>query len=169
MAATGAVRAARRAGSTAAMTVTTVPTATLHRMVVGVTGRLAPMSTPIRPLRAALAPWATATPSRMPSPDPTTPTMAASPSTLRSTWPREAPRARSSASSRERWPMSIEKVFTMMKAPTNRATPAKASKMVVKKLTPSWMADAFSAWMSAPVTASAPAGSTAATASRSSS
>ena len=124
------------------------------------------MSTPRAHLMAAFAPWAIRTPSPIPRAEPTTPTMAASPSTEPRTWPREAPRARSSASSRARWPMSIEKVLMMMKAPTNRATPAKTSRKVVKKPRPCWTAASLSASTSAPVTASAEGGRTSAMESR---
>ena len=103
------------------------------------------MSTPSAHLIAALAPWAISTPSAIPRAEPTTPTMAASPSTELSTWPREAPSARSRASSRARCPMSIEKVLTMMNAPTNRATPAKTRRKVVKKPRPCWTASSLSA------------------------
>ena len=81
MAATGAVRAARRAGSTAAATVTSVPTGRLMSTVADVSGRLVPMSTPSAHLMPAFAPWAISTPSAIPRAEPNTPTMAASPST----------------------------------------------------------------------------------------
>ena len=44
-----------------------------------------------------------------------------------STWRRVAPSARSMANSRRRWATVIEKALKMMKAPTNTATPPKAS------------------------------------------
>ena len=167
MAATGAVRAARRAGITAAATVTRVPTARLMRTVGSVIGRLVPMSTPSAHLMPAFAAWAMSTPKPIPSADPNAPTMAASLSTELRTWPREAPSARKRASSRARCPMSIENVLTMMNAPTKRATPAKTRRNVVKKPRPCWTASSLSASTSSPVTASAEAGSTSAMESRS--
>jgi hypothetical protein len=60
----------------------------------------------------------------------------------------------------------MEKVLTMMNDPTNSATPAKTSRKVVKKLSPVFSVEALSASSVVPVTASAVAGRTAATAAR---
>ena len=49
-------------------------------------------------------------------------------------WARLAPRARVSASSRIRWATMMEKVLRIRKIPTNRATAAKPSRMLLKKL-----------------------------------
>ena len=55
------------------------------------------------------------------------PRISASTATPASTWPRVAPTARSSANSRRRWATVMENVLKMMKAPTSRAAPEKAS------------------------------------------
>ncbi len=69
--------------------------------------------------------------------------------------------ARISAISRERWVTIIVKVFQMMKAPTNRAMPAKIMKRIPTIFRSFSMASAFSFATVLPVTASAPAGTTA--------
>ena len=54
----------------------------------------------------------------------------------------------------------IRNVFWMMKAPTNTATPAKASNPILRKLSPSLISAACSFCSVSPVTASTPAGRT---------
>ena len=61
-----------------------------------------------------------------------TPISSASTATGARIWPRVAPSARSIANSRVRWATVIEKVLKMMKAPTSTAAPASASSAGVR-------------------------------------
>ena len=108
-------------------------------------------------------------PSPRPRVPPSSPRTSASTSTEPVTWRRLAPRARSSASSRERWATRIEKVLTMRKAPTTRATPAKTSRKVSRKPIASCRSAALDSAASSPVTASRSPPSTSRTCSASSS
>ena len=63
-----------------------------------------------------------------------TPRTRASAATAKSTCRRVAPIERSRANSRRRWATEIENVLKMMKAPTSRAAPEKASSAGVRKL-----------------------------------
>jgi hypothetical protein len=73
-------------------------------------------------------PFAKPNPTKSPITEAITPTTRASKTTTRRTWRREAPSVRTVANSRARWATVIESVFAITKAPTNRATPPKASK-----------------------------------------
>jgi hypothetical protein len=78
-------------------------------------------------LNRALMPLAMPMPAPKPSSEAVRPSRSASPSTLSSTWRRIAPKERSMANSRSRCATVMEKALKMMKAPTIRATPPKAS------------------------------------------
>ena len=99
----------------------------------------------------------------------TRPIAAASTTMPPSTWRRVAPTERSSATSRRRWATRTLKVFQMTKEPTNTETAAKTSRMFVNMPRPSRTAAELSSASSRPVSASDPAGRTAAMSSRSSS
>ena len=83
---------------------------------------------------------ASSAPTPMPAPSPITdassPITTASTSTDPIIWRRLAPIARISASSRVRCATMIENVLRIRKMPTNSATPAKPSRMLLKKLEP---------------------------------
>ena len=135
-AAIGAMRAARRAGSSAATNVTITPSAMEITKVEPFTTRSdVGTSKPNAPITAR-NPMARPRPNPTPTSDASNPTSNASPSTEPRTCRPEAPSARSSASSRVRWAMTIENVLTMMNEPTNRAMIAKISRNVVKKPRP---------------------------------
>ena len=148
-AATGGTREARRAGRYAATTVTTSPSTMDTTTVRGFSSSPPPgMSRPMT-LNSARSPRASSTPSSSPVTPPRVPTTAASPSTEPRTWRRVAPTARSRASSRVRCATSIEKVFKMMKVPTNRATRANTSRKMLMKRSPSlidWALSSVTCW-----------------------
>ena len=157
----GSTLVARRAGTSAAATVTSVPTSIETTMVRGsscsdVLGRLKPTAS-MRTLR----PLATPRPIAMPIADAAAPSTTASMSRPRSTWRRVAPMARSRAISRDRCVMIIVNVFQMMKPPTKSAMPAKIMNRIPTIFSSSLMASAFSFETEAPVTASVPSGRTA--------
>ena len=83
-------------------------------------------------LRSASSPIAIATPATRPTNEAMRPMTPASAITERNTCPRLAPTIRSSASSLVRWPTVIEKVFKIVKPPTNSEIRAKTSSAVEK-------------------------------------
>jgi hypothetical protein len=137
IAATGAIRDARSAGSTAATTVTTTPTRNALMIAAGGT----PIGAICRPSTKLLKRYASPAPAPTPAARPSTaairPIATASVSTEPIIWRRLAPSARISASSRVRCATMIEKVFRIRNTPTNSATPAKPSSTFVRKLKPS--------------------------------
>ncbi len=144
-AAIGAIREARRAGSTAEATVTTTPTVKAA-IIEGAAMTAAPSGRSTASAeRTARSPLATPMPARMPRPDATTPVTRASIRIERRTWPPLAPIARNIAISLDRWATVMEKVLLMMKAPTKIAIPAKISRKILKG--PNSLAKA--AWSSA--------------------
>jgi hypothetical protein len=157
----GSTFVARRAGTSAETTVTSIPTSIPTTTVRGsscneVLGRRKPAE-----VMRTLSPLATPRPKAMPRAEAAVPSTVASTMRPRSTCRRVAPTARSSAISRERWVTIIVKVFQMMKAPTNRAMPAKTVKRIPTIFSSSLMASEFSFETAAPVTASVPSGTTA--------
>ena len=161
-ASTGATRVADQAGTTAATTVTTTPTSSAATTVRGSTAAaVVGTSRPIAPSRARI-PVARPTPPSRPMVADTRPIAAASTTMPPSTWRRVAPTERSSATSRRRWATSTLKVFQMTKEPTNTETAAKTSRMFVNMPRPSRTAAELSSASSRPVSASDPAGRTAA-------
>ena len=81
----------------------------------------------------ASRPTAMATPSPRPMIEASSPMTSASSITDRKTCPRLAPTIRKRASSLVRWPTVMEKVFKMVKPPTNSEIRAKTSRAVEKK------------------------------------
>ena len=128
-ASTGSTLVARRAGTSAATTVTNDadeqrrPRPCAASICSEVLGRLKPTASisALEPLRDADAER------RARQRDASTRAASASSSRLRRTWRRVAPIARSSAISRDRWVTIIVKVFQMMNEPTNSAMPAKTA------------------------------------------
>ena len=156
----GATLAARRAGTSAAITVTSVPTTiettkVRPRITVPDDGISSPVA-----LRAPLSRIAIPMPASTPSSEDTTPITVASTMTEVITCRPLAPSARNSASSRVRWATMIANVLKMMKAPTNRATNAKTRKAVRRKPRPVLTWSCASEVTVAAVTASTPFGST---------
>ena len=131
MAATGGIRDARIAGSSAAIRVMPTPTAKAAMIAAAGTARLASSSAPplSRPPRRLPSSAPTPMPSNSPMVEAISPTATASSSTEPITWPRLAPMARNRASSRVRCATMIENVFRIRNVPTNRATPAKPNRM----------------------------------------
>ena len=169
-AASGAMREARRAGRKLASSVEPTPTTmAMTTVLVAITTPSKPRSKPALSM-IALSPTASPYPTARPASDAMVPITIASPTTEVSTWRREAPSARSSADSRLRWAMRIENVLWMLNEATTRAITANASRMVLNmpRNSPS-MSAIISSVSSAPVRASALAGSAAAMSSRSSS
>nr|BFE71116.1 hypothetical protein GCM10020092_044170 [Actinoplanes digitatis] len=152
IAATGEIRDARSAGRTAATTVTSTPTT--NELMIASSGTPSGASSsppPPTELNRYASPKPTPTPAARPSTAATSPITTASTSTEPMTWRRLAPIARISASSRVRCATMIEKVLRIRKTPTNRATPAKPSRMLLKKPSPSWMPAALSLASCSPV------------------
>ncbi len=130
IAATGAIREARTAGNTDAAIVTRMPTAKDETTAAAGSPMLASCRLPppnVANSRASSAP--TPTPAPSPTTEATTPITSASSTTDTIIWRRLAPMARISASSLVRCATMMEKVLKMMNAPTNRAIPAKPSRM----------------------------------------
>ncbi len=132
MAATGAMRTARRAGLMAEIMVTPIPTMRAAITVrdwktSGPEGRVMP-----NPLSRATSPSAASTPRPRPTSDATSPRMPASTNTERNTWRRLAPTIRRRASSRVRCPTRIEKVLKMVNPPTNSEMKANTNNAVEK-------------------------------------
>ena len=149
MAATGGIRAARRAGETAARIVITMPAAGLTSTVRGFTTR--PVDGRSKPIAASPAFSSTASPIPAPRPaaEASIPMIRDSPRTEAITWRRLPPTARSRASSRSRWATMIEKVLKMTKDPVNSATHANTSRNTPMKLSAWWMLcwpSAMTAW-----------------------
>ena len=153
-ASTGSTLVARRAGATAATTVTTVPTSSPTTTAVAAragcpaVGRLKPE-----------AAHQGGQPARQPDPEQHAERRGdqAEHEGLRQhacacTWRRVAPIARSSASSRVRWATCIEKVFQMMKDPTNSAIAGEAEQRDVEEArAPPWPPSACSSATAWPV------------------
>ncbi len=131
-ASTGAMRTARRAGPMAETSVTPTPTMRQTTTVRASNARGPDGSVTPNPLSSASSPSAARTPSPRPTSEEISPTIPASRSTDRKTCLRLAPTIRSKANSLVRWPTMMEKVFTMVKPPTNRAMKAKTSSAVLK-------------------------------------
>ena len=113
------------------------------------------MSAPRKVLSSAFRPPAISTPRPRPTSDATRATITDSSSTEFITWRRLAPRQRSRASSRVRWATMMVKVLKIRKAPTSRATKAKASSAVPRnRPMVSLMAAAESSASSSPVSTS---------------
>ena len=157
-ASTGSTWVARRAGTSAATTVTTVPSSRHSQTVRGSTCRDVLGSVKPTKSMSHLSPRATRTPRPTPMADAPAPIMRASSNRLRSTCRRVAPMARSSAISRERWVTIIVKVFQMMNEPTNSATCGEDHEQDLDDLQSSSIASEFSWATVAPVTASVPSG-----------
>ena len=138
-AAIGDTRVARRAGVSAAASVTSMPTTRARITVRGsitvpVLGRSAPML-----LKSALSAPATPIPATTPATEPTSPMIAASSTIPRRICPRVAPSVRSIPSSRMRCATVIENVLKMRKLPTSSATPPKTRRTTRRKLRSSLM------------------------------
>lgn len=160
-ASTGSTLVALRAGATAAATVISVPTASPMATVPASTWSGAEGSeNPNMPI-SRVSPCAMPSPSTMPSADAAAPSTAASTTMVCITWRRVAPIALSNASSRVRWATCMEKVFQMMKDPTNSAMPANPVSAMVTMPSPAVTASACSSATCCPVTASSPSGRTA--------
>ena len=163
MAATGATRAARRAGSSADTTVTTRPIANdTSSDRVDTTSGPSGIATPMA-FHSDEMPFATPMPAATPTADASVPTTSASSSTERRTCRALAPMARSSASSRVRCATRIVNVLLMMNAPTSSATTANTVMKSPKKLRSALPRSAFSAVSAVPVIAWSSAGIAAAT------
>ena len=132
MASTGAVRAARRAGTSAATRLTSVPV-TIETTTVNASSGMSPDISMPMPANTCLRIVTSPRPAPTPRTDPMTPTAAAWPSTEANTWVGEAPTARSIANSRCRCRTTIWNVLLMMNVPTNRAIAAKISRNVEMK------------------------------------
>ncbi len=154
MASTGGVRAARRAGTAAATTLTSVPVTTETATVKPSSGMLPDISMPNRP-NTSRSTDTRPTPAATPSTEPSTPTTTACTRIDTNTCVGEAPIARSMANSRCRWRTLIWKVLAMMKAPTKSAMPAKTSRNVEMKPSTDSISARLSARSCSPVTTSA--------------
>ena len=132
IASTGAVSAARRAGTSAATRLTTVPVRSEMAIVKPSIGMSPDISMPM-PANTLRSTVTRPRPAPTPSTEPMTPTAAAWPSTDAKTWLGDAPTARSIANSRWRCRTTIWNVLLMMKVPTNRAIAAKISRNVEMK------------------------------------
>ena len=120
----GGANAALRAGSTAPITATTMPTTSPTSISLGVGVTDPVIGVPSCASRAAM-PLTMPQPSAMPATDPTRPSISAWMITVRNTCPLEAPIDRSSAYPRMDSRTIIEKVLAMMNDPTNSAITAK--------------------------------------------
>jgi len=120
-AAIGGTRVARRAGTTLASTVITVPSASETSTVrsantIPASGRSPPI---------AVSSLASPNPANSPITEASSPITTPSITTERMTCLREAPSVRSVANSRVRWATVIDSVLKITNAPTNRAIPPK--------------------------------------------
>lgn len=132
-AASGAVRPARTAGSSAEPRQTITPTASGSSIETPLITRLPsgkgnPMSG-----KSVCSPAATPMPPSSPATDAARATTTASMSVEETTWRREAPSARSSAFSQVRWAITIAKVLWIEKVATSSTMPEKTSSSVVKR------------------------------------
>ena len=155
----GSTFVARRAGTSAATTVTTVPTSSETTMVRGsscseVLGRPRPTAS-ISDVEALGDAEPEAEPDRRGGDAEHGGLDQQAAHHLAPAWRRSA---RSSAISRDRWVTIIVKVFQMMKEPTNSAMPAKTMNRIPTILKFSLMASEFSSATVLPVTASVPVG-----------
>ncbi len=127
-AAIGGTPVARKAGRSAASSVTTVPR-TIETITVRVAktrpvcGRSAPNA-----LKSSSRPFARPKPTNRPTIDARIPVVRPSRTTIQSTCQREAPTVRSVANSRVRWAIVIESVLAITNAPTKSAMPPNASR-----------------------------------------
>lgn len=159
-AASGAVRPARTAGSSAEPRQTRMPTPNGSSMDSALmASEPSGKGNPIAGKRA-WSPAAMPIPAPRPTAEETAPTTAASASVVLSTWRREAPSARRSAFSRVRWATTMAKVLWIEKIATSRAMPEKTSRRLVKSVR-NWpeRLSRFSSAACCPVTASTPSGS----------
>ena len=161
IASTGGTRAARRAGTSAASRLTSVPMPIDTRTVEPSSGMLPDRVMPIRS-NSTRSPETSPSPPATPSAEPTMPTAAACSRIDANTCDGDAPMARSSANSRIRSRTDMVKVLAMMNAPTNSEIPAKTSRNVETNPRAFSMVDRVSARIASPVTASAFAGRAAA-------
>ena len=129
IACTGWTRPARRAGTQALRTVTTIPMPSGTRMLAASNPRPASGKPKPAAVMAHMISSTSPTPTRMPTAEPSTATSAASTMTEPLSWGRDMPRARSRANSRVRWATIMEKVLEMMNVPTSRAMRPKAKRM----------------------------------------
>ncbi len=159
-AASGAVRPARRAGSSAEPAATAVPTASGSRTAAALITMPPVGSEKPSAENSALRPVATPMPPSRPPSEASRPTASASARVAPRTWPRAAPSALSSAFSLVRWATTMAKVLWMVNVATSSAMPAKTSSRVVNMVRnrPETCA-VLSAVAAAPVTASTPPGS----------
>ena len=146
IAAIGGIRDARSAGSSAATTVITRPTA--NEPITAAAGT--PIPARVSPPASLPNRYASSAPTPMPAARPSTeaisPTAIASSTTEPMICRPLAPMARISASSRVRCATMIENVLRIRKMPTSSATAAKPSRILLKKDRPSFrLADASAA------------------------
>ncbi len=157
-AAIGGIRVALRAGSKPARTVIRTPTPIATTAVRGANTSAASGRAKPRADISAFSPLARPTPAASPISDAPRPITNDSSSTERRTCRRDPPSVRSVANSRARCATVIERVLKITKAPTNNATPPKASRTILMSAT----ALSVSAWSacacSAPVLTCAYAG-----------
>ena len=133
-AAIGGTRVARSAGRRLAITVTPIP-ATSAITTVDV-WKMMPLFGSVNPTasKSLKSPVPSASPTRIPTIDESTPITSDSRMIERSTCRREAPSVRSVASSRVRWAIVIDSEFAITKLPTNSAMPPNASRKSWKML-----------------------------------
>lgn len=167
IAAIGGIRDARSAGSSAATTVMTSPTA--NDPITAAAGT--PIPARVRPPASLPNRNASSAPTPMPAARPSTeairPTAMASSTTEPMICRPLAPMARISANSRVRWATMIEKVLRIRNVPTSNATAAKPSRILLKKDRPSFRLAEASAATCSPVFTSKSAPRVRATSSRS--
>jgi hypothetical protein len=160
IAATGGIRAAYRAGTQVARTVTPTPMTRAAMTVAAPTTSGPSGSVRSVAYRMPRTPAPTPTPIARPATEATRPTVAASASTEKVTCRRLAPTARSSANSLVRWATSMLNVLTIRKTATKSAIPAQASSTWPSARTLPALTSACSAASCAAVTASVPSGNT---------
>ena len=124
----GETRVARRDGTNAASTVTTIPITNAKITVRGAITMSAVGRSRSSASNSASSPYARPTPRKKPTIDAIRPITSASRSTARRICFRDAPIVRSVASSRVRCATVIDIVLKMTKAPTKRATAPKESR-----------------------------------------
>lgn len=159
-AASGAVRPARRAGSSAEPTHTTMPTASGSSMDSGpITKSPSGNGNPMTG-NSAWSPAAMPIPPASPAAEATTATAVASTRVAAAICRRAAPSALNRAFSRARWATTMAKVLWMEKVATSSATPENTRRKVVNRLR-NWpeIMSVFSCTDSSPVIASTPLGS----------
>lgn len=167
MAAIGGMREARSAGSSAATTVITMPTA--NALITALAGTPSParVRSPARFPNAHASSAPMPMPAARPSTEAIRPTATASSTTELTICRRPAPMARMSASSRVRCATMIENVLRIRNVPTSSATAAKPSRIRLKKDSASLKPAAASSESCLPVFTSYASPTAVATASRS--